>query len=85
MGMWGARAHCMMMFGMGPDGSGWYWVDAEGSDRSGSPVPSRTCQESCVLTCDKLCEAKGEEDGGMVAGDRYGYGYGGYGRGYGYG
>ena len=77
--MWGGT-HCMMVFGNGPNGLGWYWVDTEGCDHRGSLVPSRTCEESCVLTCQKLCEAKVEEDDGMVAEDR-GYGYG---RGYSY-
>lgn len=58
---------CLMLFGMGPEGEGWYWKE-EGCDsfclvwewdRIGEPNAadrSRTCQESCGLTCDNLCK-----------------------------
>ena len=76
--------HCLMMFGMGPDGHGWYWVDTEGCDHTGDPVPVKTCRESCKLTCENMCKPKREDDNALVAGDRsygyYGYGFYMYGR-----
>merc|ERR1719229_1430812 len=68
---------CLMMFGMGPEGKGWYWPD-EGYGQIGKPKAgrrSRTCPESCELTCGNLCKPKGDGDDGQVAADRYGYGY----------
>ena len=82
---WNAGStNCLMMFGMGPAGEGWYWPE-EGCGQIGKPKAgrrSRTCQESCELTCDNLCKPMGDGDNGPVAADRY-YGYYGYGRYYG--
>ena len=73
--------NCMMVFGSGPDGPGWYCFDDEGNDHLGSPVPTGTCRESCEKTCNSICSPEeGAEE--QVAADRY-YGYqrrGGYGR-----
>ena len=66
--------NCVMVFGTGPTGQGWYWIDNEGIDHLG------TCQESCEETCDNLCKLGGEGGNGQVAEDRS-YGYGGYGHG----
>ena len=72
--------NCVMMFGMGPDGPGWYWFDDEGSDHVGNPMPSRTCQDSCTETCDNLCKQGGDGQPAEDRGYGYGRGYGGYGR-----
>ena len=71
--------HCTMVFGNGPNGLGWYGSDDNGSDQLGSPMPVRTCQESCKATCNIICMAEGEaRDGEAVAVLRqYGY-YGNY-------
>ena len=80
--------NCVMVFGTGPKGFGWYGSDDEGSDHLG------TCKKSCKATCDILCMPEEEGDDGQVAEDRWNfyYGYGrdgsrihGYGRGVGYG
>merc|ERR1712117_1014666 len=66
---------------MGPEGKGWYWPE-EGCGQIGKPKAgrrSRTCPESCELTCGNLCKPKGDGDDGQVAANRY-YGYFGYGR-----
>ena len=72
---------CLMMFGMGPEGKGWYWPE-EGCGQIGKPEAgrkSRTCQESCELTCLNLCKPKRDHADGPVVADRYyGYGYRGY-------
>ena len=83
--VWGTN--CVMIFGNGPNGQGWYWFDDEGNDHLGSPMPVGRCQESCWKTCNNICSPEGEGGDGQVAADR-GYGYGGYGgyrggRGYG--
>ena len=83
---------CLIMFGMGPQGEGWYWPE-EGCGHIGKPKAgrrNRTCQESCELTCDNLCKPKGVGDDGVVVADRQRagrslvaterYGYGHYGR-----
>merc|ERR1712117_340294 len=60
---------CPMMFGMGPEGEGWYWLE-EGCDQSGKPKAaerSRTCPESCELTCDNMCKPMEALDDGEVA------------------
>ena len=74
---------CMMVFGMGPLGPGWYSADDSGRDNL------RTCRESCEAACENICmqpeEGRNEqieEDRGYGRGYRsYGYGrrYGGYG------
>ena len=71
--------HCTMVFGSGPNGLGWYGSDDNGSDQLDSPMPVRTCQESCKATCNIMCMPKGEaRDGEAVAVLRqYGY-YGNY-------
>ena len=73
---------CLMMFGMGPEGEGWYWPSVTVAlikQISGHIVEpnaglrGRPCQESCQLTCNNIC--KPMEDGGdkKVAANRYGY------------
>ena len=52
--------HCTMVLGYGPNGLGWYGSDDNGSDQLGSPMPVRTCQESCEATCNIICMAEGE-------------------------
>ena len=61
--------NCPMMFGMGPEGEGWYWLE-EGCDQTGKPKAaerSRTCQESCELICDNMCKPMEAVDDGEVA------------------
>ena len=60
---------CLMMFGMGPEGKGWYWPE-EGCGQIGKPKAgrsSRTCPESCELTCDNMCKPMEAVDDGEVA------------------
>ena len=67
--------HCTMVFGNGPNGLGWYGSDDNGSDQLGSPMPVRTCHESCEATCNIICMVDGEaHDGEVVAEDRW-FGY----------
>ena len=63
--------NCVMVFGNGPKGLGWYWLDDEGSGNLGSPMRMGTCQESCEKTCNNICSP--EQEGGddeQVAEDR---------------
>ena len=67
---------CLTIFGMGPEREGWYYPE-EGSGQIGKPEAgrrSRTCPESCELTCNNLCRPKAAGADGSVATDRY-YGY----------
>ena len=57
--------NCVMVFGIGPNGPGWYGSNEEGNDHRG------TCQESCLATCNILCMPKREGSDGGVAEDRY--------------
>ena len=65
--------HCTMVFGNGPNGFGWYGSDDDGIDQLGSPMPVRTCKESCEATCNIMCMAEGEaRDSSVLAEDRWG-------------
>jgi len=46
--------NCRMVFGVGPNGRGWYGTDDEGNDLA-------TCEESCEATCRVLCNPREDE------------------------
>ena len=71
--------NCVMVFGTGSNGLGWYGSDDNGNDQLG------TCRESCEAVCELMCTPRGEgSDDGQEADDRW-LAYRGYGRRGGYG